>query len=313
MDVYPAAANATANAAAGAAAATAAAHPAPYVLFFHGGLWYSGARTEIDEVCRQVVARSNGTVGCATADYSYSQDLPGGSCQKGGAPTFEAQAAQVRAALAALRARPGVDGSRVLLGGHSAGGHLAAWLSLNWGKGAAAAAAAAAAASPAASSAASAAASAASSAAAAPPLAFAGVEGIYNASLWDAYQAFRWKGGFHCADWQCFGDPAAHWADGWLAGSPVVQAAAGVAPAGPVLLIHSPQDDYVQSEQARALYAALGPPASGAGAHRLDVGGACVSGEHPAVLEGGSAATLAQCMLTFLADAEAARPPPRGL
>ena len=62
-----------------------------------------------------------------------------------------------------------------------------------------------------------------------------------------------------------------------------------------------------------ALYAALGPPASGAGAHRLDVGGACVSGEHPAVLEGGSAATLAQCMLTLLADAEAARPPPRGL
>ena len=36
-------------------------------------LWYSGSRTEIDEVCANVLRLSNYTVGCATADYHYSQ------------------------------------------------------------------------------------------------------------------------------------------------------------------------------------------------------------------------------------------------
>ena len=65
----------TAAADPGAGAAGPAGRPAPFVLFFHGGLWYSGSRDEIDEVCTAVVSRSNGTVGCATADYPYSQDL----------------------------------------------------------------------------------------------------------------------------------------------------------------------------------------------------------------------------------------------
>ena len=263
---------------------------AAFILFFHGGLWYSGSRTEINEVCAAVLDLSKGTVGCATADYRYSQDL-GGSCAAGGAPTYASQAKQAMEALSALRMRPEVDESRVLLGGHSAGGHLAAWLSVNW---------------PTADGAEAEETGEAAEAAEvveAPPLAFAGVEGIYNASVWDAYQAVRWKGGFHCADWQSFGDPGMHWKDGWIDGSPTAQAAGGVAPAGPVLLIHSKQDDYVQSAQAKQLFPLLRPPTSGAGAHRLDVSGACVQGEHPDVLKGTSATMLARCMLTFLDEA----------
>jgi acetyl esterase/lipase len=224
---------------------------APFVLFLHGGLWYSGARGEIAEVCSAVLELSSNTVGCATADYSYSQDL-GGSC-KAGVPTYSAQASQVRVALESLQARPEVDASRVLLGGHSAGGHLAAWLSLTW------------------------AATEQPQRQQPPPIAFAGVEGIYNASLWDTYQKSRWKGSFHCADWQAapttcplsntawlllllpklrymhryppsishcslqaFGDPKQHWADGWVQGSPSAIALTA-APVAPLLLIHSPQ------------------------------------------------------------------------
>ena len=55
---------------------------APFVLFVHGGVWVSGSRDEVSEVCHAVIERSNGTVGCATADYRYSQDL-GGNCSRG--------------------------------------------------------------------------------------------------------------------------------------------------------------------------------------------------------------------------------------
>jgi acetyl esterase/lipase len=189
-------------------------------------------------------------------------------------------AAELQAALASLRAMPCVDAEAVMLAGHSAGGHLAAWLALNWES---------------------------TGSPEPPPLAFGGVEGIYNASVWDAYQVSRWRSDFHCADWQTFGDRAVH-PGGWLAGSPTARAKLAP-PAGPVLLVHSPGDDWVQRAQASQLFSRLQPPARGR--HRLDTSGACVQGEHPAVLRGASAFTLAQCMVDFLREARASVAPSR--
>jgi len=50
--------------------------PIATVLFFHGGLWYSGKRGELEQVCNALVKHN---IVCATADYHYSQDL-GGCC-----------------------------------------------------------------------------------------------------------------------------------------------------------------------------------------------------------------------------------------
>lgn len=246
--------------------------PAPYILFFHGGLWYSGSRTEINEVCRNVVKFSKNTVGCATADYSYSQDL-GGGCNSSSLPTYQKQADQVVAAFDFLTTRPEVDSKKVLLGGHSAGGHLAAWLALNWDQGQST-----------------------------HPLAFAGVEGIFNVTLWDKYDEDHWKAEFHCATRQAFGDPVTS-AQAWEDGSPTSNALKGQQPTSPLLLIHSPGDTWVQEAQATGLFADLKPPTFGRTGHKLDVKGECVAGEHPKVLDGASAKTLAKCMLSFLAAA----------
>ena len=43
------------------------------VVFAHGGLWCSGSRIEIDEVCTALATEQ--AVACATVDYPYSQDL----------------------------------------------------------------------------------------------------------------------------------------------------------------------------------------------------------------------------------------------
>ena len=103
----------------------------PFVLFIHG-LWYSGAREEINEACDGVFMYSNNIVGCATADYRYSQDL-GGGCNSTCAlyqPTKKAD--EVTSAFEYLAGMHEVDSARILLAGHSTGGHLAARLSLNW-------------------------------------------------------------------------------------------------------------------------------------------------------------------------------------
>ena len=151
---------------------------APFVLFVHGGLWYSGSRVEINEVCKNVLSLSNNTVGCATIDYHYSQDL-GGGCASTSLPTYQKQAEEVSSAFKYLASRSEVDPSNILLGGHSAGGHLAAWLSFNWN----------------------------SKHQDNSPVAFAGVEGIYNVSLWDQYDNDHWDKKFYCPTRQAFGDP----------------------------------------------------------------------------------------------------------
>ena len=66
------------------------------------------------------------------------------------------------------------------------------------------------------------------------------------------------------------------------------------------LLIHSPGDNWVQSAQAVTLHAALRRPAGGRGSNEIDVSGECVSGQHPDVLNGASAKTLAGCIVSKL-------------
>jgi hypothetical protein len=61
------------------------------------------------------------------------------------------------------------------------------------------------------------------------------------------------------------------------------------------MLLHSPGDDYVQVQEAVALYEVL-KPAPGGVPHRIDIAGGCVQGEHEDVLEGASAQSLARCM-----------------
>lgn len=249
-------------------APTNAASPAPQapvVLLLHGGLWYSGSRAEVAEVCHSLVT-SHG-ITCAMADYRYSQDL-GGCCNATDCPpTYRDQATEVVAAIARLR-ELGFTGP-LYLGGHSAGGHLAVLLALEWGRFAAAQAA---------------------------PEGYFGVEGIYNVSQWDEYDQQRWGSRFHCQTRQAFGlRPAGN----WRAGSPTLVAPTS-APAGPVLLVHSRQDDWVQAAQAADLFPRLKPSPDGR-AHSLDVNGSCAEGEHEDVLKGPSAVLLADC-IARLAD-----------
>jgi acetyl esterase/lipase len=101
------------------------------VLFLHGGLWYSGSRAEIAEVCHSLVAGHG--IACVTADYTYSQDL-GGCCDRASCEeTYSQQAMQAVAAVAATSSLlEGVAPSQVYIGGHSAGGHLALLLATAW-------------------------------------------------------------------------------------------------------------------------------------------------------------------------------------
>ncbi len=88
---------------------------APLVVFFHGGYWRRLHKDDMTYVARSLAAH-----GIATAVVNY-----------GLAPalTLEAIVAQARRSVAWLRANAaahGADPSRIVLAGHSAGGHLAA-------------------------------------------------------------------------------------------------------------------------------------------------------------------------------------------
>jgi acetyl esterase/lipase len=256
----------------------------PAVLLLHGGLWYSGSRGELDAVCQALVDGHN--VSCATADYSYSQSL-GGCCTNATAckETYSEQARQVVAAMAQLSETSGIPLDQIFLGGHSAGGHLALLLALRWqefagpmGYGDSS------------------------------PAGFIGIEGIYNATSWAAYDKTRWTSEFACQTKQAFGFPADDSgappgtdSNAYERGSPTSLARSGLRPKGPVLLVHSPQDDWVQASQSAELFPLLKPWHSGTpspagpsfGVHMIDNSGECVHGEHPAVLQGRSAVTLA--------------------
>ena len=73
---------------------------------------------------------------------------------------------------------------------------------------------------------------------------------------WEAYDTTRWHGEFRCATRQAFGTDNAC----WDAGQPTTLARQGVQPQGPMLLVHSPGDDWVQASQASELFKVLRPP-----------------------------------------------------
>ncbi len=236
--------------------------PSRVVVFAHGGLWYSGSRREISEVCTSVAAEYG--VACATVDYPYSQDLGGCCTDTSCDETVTRQASSLAAAVSYAAALQPAD--ELLLGGHSAGGHLSLLLALRWAQ--------------------------LAPTQSAPPDAFVGVEGIYNASLWDAYDAAHFAGRFRCPTRQAFGEPAENPA--WRAESPTA-IAAEAAPVGPAMLLHSPGDDSVQSRQALDLFDAL-RVSPGEVPNVIDIAGGCVQGEHEDVLTGASARSLARCM-----------------
>jgi acetyl esterase/lipase len=105
-------------------------NPVPGVLLFHGGGWSSGSRTQMRYICNQLA--SNGVV-AATADYvmlnnNQVASLPKGVSRKRVCITsassawhwFQQNAAQL-----------GVDPKRIVIGGDSAGGHIAVMCTLN--------------------------------------------------------------------------------------------------------------------------------------------------------------------------------------
>ena len=298
--------------------------PVAVATFMHGGLWWSGSRAAGHDVCWYLAA--NHGIPCASVDYQYSDAL-GGCCGGAECPsTYGVQGKQAAAAAVAVEAYArshyssggggggggSPDGSNgkgnattsdmdsynrlpVLVSGHSAGGHLAVLLALKWAD------------------------LAPPGAKTTPPHAFIGIQGIYDAAMWDAYDADMWGGGFACATKQAFGGGGAGSAE-WQAGSPTVLAAT-LAPAGPLLLVHSPGDTWVQMRQAEALYAALKQPAfgegGGAGAdadaaqgqeHQIDTAGKCGAGQHPSVIQSASAADLAACMAAMAPPAAPVQP-----
>jgi acetyl esterase/lipase len=92
----------------------------PLVVFFHGGGWHSG-----DPYAYNWIAR-------ALAEQGYATALVGYRLNKGGRfpAMLEDSAAGTRAALAAA-AKHGIDTSRAVLSGHSAGAYNATMLTLD--------------------------------------------------------------------------------------------------------------------------------------------------------------------------------------
>jgi len=89
---------------------------APVLFYLHGGGWAMGSVETVDRMCRRIADRS----GCAvlSVDYRLAPEHP-----------YPAALDDAETALAWLRgAAPGVDATRVAVGGDSAGAHLAAVL-----------------------------------------------------------------------------------------------------------------------------------------------------------------------------------------
>jgi len=93
----------------------------PLIIYIHGGAWRSGSRTEMP--LKNLVS-----AGCpvASVDYRLSTAAP-----------FPAQIHDIKAAIRFLRGREkelGIDSSRIVVAGSSAGGHLAALVGVTNGQ-----------------------------------------------------------------------------------------------------------------------------------------------------------------------------------
>jgi acetyl esterase/lipase len=89
----------------------------PLVIMIHGGGWNAGDKKDFGGVCRDFVRRG---YAAASINYRFIKQA-----------IFPAQAIDCKAAVRWLRAharRYGLDMGRFAVGGHSAGGHLAAFL-----------------------------------------------------------------------------------------------------------------------------------------------------------------------------------------
>lgn len=94
-----------------------AAGPGPALLWIHGGGYVIGHPAQDDEFCRRYARRLGATV--AAVNYRLAPENP-----------YPASLEDCYTALKWLAALPGVDRSRVAIGGGSAGGGLAAALAL---------------------------------------------------------------------------------------------------------------------------------------------------------------------------------------
>lgn len=89
--------------------------PAPVLVYLHGGGWTMGSAAAFDATCRRLAVVSGWAV--LALDYRLAPEHP-----------YPAAVEDVDAVLAWLRPHGGelgVDGSRIAVGGDSAGGHLA--------------------------------------------------------------------------------------------------------------------------------------------------------------------------------------------
>jgi hypothetical protein len=265
----------------------APAEPLPTLVLAHGGLWQGGSRIELANLCEHVVLGSGGTQACASIDYRLSQDL-GGHCMGDGPDTYRQQLRDFADAFVLLQnqaATHGLDPSRMFVGGHSAGGHLAHALNLRWAEfegtctGGDCPAA----------------------------IGAIGIEGIYDIAAWNAYDATFWNGLFACATRKAFGDAQTCVDPGldrpcWEVGSPTWLAQhadeLGLAPVGNALMIHSPADDWVDIAEASMLGSAL-ESAFPAITAIVSIDGTCAMGTHGGLLD---EMALANCLIDFVAS-----------
>ena len=91
--------------------------PRPGLLWIHGGGYVIGSPVQDDEQCREIAERYGAVV--ASVDYRLAPEHP-----------FPVPLEDCYAALAWLAARPDVDAGRIVVGGASAGGGLAAALAV---------------------------------------------------------------------------------------------------------------------------------------------------------------------------------------
>ncbi len=115
---------------AGAAAGGAGRQPPPLVLFLHGGFW----RAAYDRAHTGPLADALADAGFAVCTPEYRR---AGQPDGGWPGTFEDVAAAVRTLppIVAEATAGLTDGTRVILAGHSAGGHLALWAAAELSRG----------------------------------------------------------------------------------------------------------------------------------------------------------------------------------